>query len=107
MTIRGVSSLFFLLMMVFATRAAKAGCYDYFDLGPVNCSGANGCKSQWESVTCGFGCTEGTCDRSGNSTECCGVRHDYAQIAATGRCPDTECGPGGTTRVHARSSHVD
>jgi hypothetical protein len=62
--------------MVFANRAAQAqvlsGYVDYFDEGSINCTGANHCTGQWESITCTFGCIHGSCNSHANSTECCG-----------------------------------
>ena len=95
------------LTTIFTARPANAGCWDYLDLGSAECFGPKGCNLEYEIITCGSGCTLGTCVKDGNSGECCGKRYDYAQINAIGKCDG--CGPGGNivVRAHAKPSHVD
>jgi len=102
-SIRAFLLIFAVFVVMFATRIAKADCTGYSDNGSISCSGANGCKSQWEMITCWFGCTSGTCNPDGNTTECCGAPHDYAQVYPDGG-RGCECGD---VRVHARASHVN
>lgn len=101
--------LFVVVMIALATSTAKADCVEYWDNGSVNCTGTGGCESQWENITCFYlGCVSGTCNPKGNSTECCGVRHDYAQIYSDGggNCSGIECDDT-RFRVHARSLHTN
>jgi hypothetical protein len=104
---RTLLPLLVVLLMVFTSRTAKADCWDYWDIGAVNCTGPGGCRSQWERVTCTFGCVSGSCNSTGNSTECCGTRHDYAAGYPDGQggCHGVNCG-GASIRTHARSSHT-
>jgi len=94
------------LILTLDTAPARARCVDYWDIGSVPCSGPGGCQSEWEDVTCWFGCISGTCNDDGNSTECCGVRHDYAQVYGDGGNCDNECGDS-PVRVHATASNTN
>jgi hypothetical protein len=78
-----LSPILVVLTLALSATTAKTDCVEYFGLGPQPCSGAGGCESQWEEVSCLFGCTSGTCSRT-NSTDCCGVIHYYAQIYGDG-----------------------
>ncbi len=95
-----------ILGMALGTRTAKADCVEYWDFGPQPCT-VGQCQSQWEDITCGFGCVSGTCSMS-NSTECCGVLHHYAQIYGDrgNDCSGVECGDA-RPRIHAKSSQVN
>jgi hypothetical protein len=101
-TMRALLPAFVVLTMVLAVRTVKADCVGYDDFGSIPCSGANGCHSQWELITCGFGCDAGTCEDDGNSTECCGTKHEYAQIVGDGGA----CGECGGIRFHAGAAHA-
>jgi hypothetical protein len=74
---------------------AQGNCWGYQDFGGDPCTGPGGCSDTWEVITCGPGCTKGTCTNFGNSTSCCGVRHDYAQITnfpLGAECSGQSCG---------------
>jgi hypothetical protein len=84
-----------LFVVAFGSSFARAGCVGYVDFGPQACTGAGGCSDSWESIGCSFGCIQGSCNPTGNSTSCCGVRHDYAQITQIppgALCNGTSCG---------------
>jgi hypothetical protein len=91
-----------LAILVFAVAVflfappAKAGCWDYLDLGPATCSGDGGCEGIYPFVFCSFGCVSGTCNGAGNGGFCCGTPFDYAQIFPDGQgsCHGVECGGG-------------
>jgi hypothetical protein len=105
--IRVLLLLFVVLVMVFATRTAKADdCVGIEDFGSQSCSGAKGCESEYESEYCSFGCVSGTCNGRGSSGECCGKIYYVPNISGGGGdgCSGIECGDG---RVHARASHVN
>jgi len=100
---RALPPLFAILAALFSAPAAKAECWDYWDWGAVDCTGSGGCESQWEDITCGIGCVSGSCNSTGNSTECCGTRHDYAAGVDDGQdsCHGVGCG-GSPGRHHIR-----
>ena len=105
-SIRVLLPTFALLVMMFATRTAKAECVGYFDLGSEDCTGKNGCENSWDELLCSFGCVSGTCSLS-NSTECCGVIHRSAQIYGDGDgCSGEECGDA-HRRIHVRNTHTN
>jgi hypothetical protein len=106
-TVRTLLPMVAMLLLLFAARSAKANCWEYFDWGSVDCTGLHGCMSQWEEIGCTFGCISGSCNPTGNSTECCGTRHDYAagHDDGQGGCSGVNCG-NVRFRVHARASHL-
>jgi hypothetical protein len=57
-------------------------CWSYDNAPPGHCTGAGGCEGQYPQTHCIIGCNSGGCNTSGNSTECCGVNHNYAQVGS-------------------------
>ena len=93
----GLKSIIRLLAVLFwtfgALQVARADCVDYLDLGPVPCH-HNGCSSDYESLTCTWGCTSGICYPQGGSGLCCGVRYYTAAIYPDGGdCHGSNCQP--------------
>jgi len=101
-----VSILLFVAAVFLFAPPAKAGCWDYVDLGDQACSGDGGCQGTFPVVFCTFGCVSGTCNNEGNGGFCCGQQFSYAQIFPDGQgsCHGNECG-GGIGRRQPRLRH--
>jgi len=100
--VRGLSLVFVALVMILATCPAKADCVGYEVIGPLPCKG--GCE--WNQTLCTFGCTSGTCNSKGNTTECCGVPKNYAQIAEDGQGGCGEFCGDSRARLHSSVLHA-
>jgi len=96
-------SLCFGIAILLTALPAQAGCWGYDDLGAAPCI-AKYCSGQYEWITCGFGCTSGTCNPTGNSTLCCGKRVNYAQIFDDGGKSCGQCG-NAPFRAHSGMEH--
>lgn len=103
--VRALLPVLVLFAMTFATRTVQAACWSYYAPAPDPCVGEHDCTGQWQPVYCDFGCTSGSCNDRGNSTECCGVREDYAQISPDGGngCNTGDCGEQGEVRIRSHA----
>jgi hypothetical protein len=100
---RTIQLLCVLIALACGGSSAFADCWTYFDPPMGTCTGAGGCRGFYPRTTCIMGCVSGSCNNSGNSTECCGTIHRYAQGYDDGQdtCRGDICG---AVRVHIRSS---
>lgn len=87
-------ALFLLAFVLSVCRfTAAQGCWSYYDPQEGTCSGPGGCEGYYPRTECTTGCIAGSCNPDGNSTECCGVRYDYAQgYSGYGECDGYDCG---------------
>lgn len=101
-----VQRLGFLSILVFVTclpKVARAGCWDYYNV-PRTCTGAKGCRGEYITSMCTFGCVSGDCVDNGNSGSCCGHIYYNAQISGDGGdCDGFDCGDSRVRPVHPRS----
>lgn len=91
-------------VVTFASSLAfgQFDCWSYTNPPDGHCSGAGGCEGNYPRTGCMIGCVSGGCNPSGNSTECCGARYDYAAGFNDGQnnCNGEDCG---LIRVHLRA----
>src|ERR1700730_7767346 len=84
-------------VVMFMPARSSAGWWAYFNhVG--TCSGAGGCRSQFEYSSCFLGCVSGECNNDGGSGECCGNHYFSAVIYPDGG--DCHGGSCGFIRVH-------
>jgi len=80
-----------LTILIGLGSARAQNCVRYIDAQRL-CTGP-GCNVIVPDTRCTFGCISGTCNPLGNTADCCGVPHDYAQIFSDGgTCAGQDCG---------------
>jgi len=82
-------------------RADEAPCWTYYD-PPLGVCGGPGCEGYYPRTECWVGCTQGSCDSDGNSTDCCGRTFYWAAGYDDGGfdCQHMYCGLSPTRQAH-------
>lgn len=95
-----------LLSLFVVTGVARAqSCVSYGSESRTCIS--TGCNDVVVLSTCMIGCVSGSCNPNGNSTVCCGIRTDYAQIFTDGgTCQGKECGLARILRAEKQAKKI-
>jgi hypothetical protein len=102
-TLRALALLAVTLGGAYFARADESPCWTYYDPPEGQCGG--GCGGYYPTTECWVGCTSGICYSNGNSADCCGTPHDYAEGYDDGGqtdCKDLYCGENPTRQAHIR-----
>jgi hypothetical protein len=92
------------LVGAYSARADEAPCWTYYDPPEGHCGGPGGCEDYYPKTECWVGCTSGSCDSDGNSTDCCGSTFRFASGYDDGGqtdCQGLYCG-----ESPARATHI-